>query len=150
MNWSGFSPYLQNLSGGKMSRFYPNHEERKCYEEGREAQRLGRYDYDHSEHSRCPCDQAYFYGRRDERRAEENRREEWAQEEREERRAYERRQEQRAMDEAEYNAVISDQRYYDAMNNQQYPEPPIPDPEPPSPPEKKPRPSLLVRNYSQQ
>ena len=96
-----------------MSRFYLSHEERECFEEGQEDARYRRTSYDHDRYSSCPCDQAYFEGRRDEEAREERRREERAQEEAEERRAYERHAEEQRMareqEEAEYEYCAQQQ-----------------------------------------
>ena len=64
-----------------MSRYFMNHEEQECFNEGRRDQREHSRNYERDRYSDCPCDEAYFAGMREERLAQERRAEERAQEE---------------------------------------------------------------------
>ena len=84
-----------------MGRYYYDHTERECYDSGRRDESRHRHNYDHDRYSSCPCDKAYFEGRRDEARAEERREEERREEEAAEQYAHARAMEQRAQEQYE-------------------------------------------------
>lgn len=100
-----------------MSRYRFFGEERDCYDEGRRDEEYGRPEYSHNRYSSCPCDEAYFEGRRDERREEERRAEDRAEEEAAERRAHQRHME----------GLAEEQEYYDSLQCPPEPEPPYPE-----------------------